>query len=108
MIGWMRKHQRKLSMGVGVLLIVVSAAWLFWDMSRSAVSDEEAKAALNVARMEARMSGTSAATQKAPDKPLFMDVYKAKQKEQLKYTIIIMMIAGIGFVGYSLVRRKKD
>jgi hypothetical protein len=108
MTEWIKQYQRQLSMGVGVVLIVISAAWLFWDMSKSAVSDEEAKAAANVARMEARMSGTSTATQKAPDKPIFMDVYKAKQKEQLKYTIIIMMIAGIGFVGYSFIRRKKD
>ncbi len=96
-------------MGIGILLIVASAVWLYWDMSKSAVSDEEARAAANVARMEARMSGQSASSsQKAPEKPIFMDTYKAKQKEQLQYAIIIMMIAGMGFVGYSLFKRKND
>lgn len=89
-------------MGLGIVLLVVSVGILFWDNSGSA-SVEEERAAANIARMEARaqarMNGQP--MPKEEKKPYFMQQYKEKQEQQLRYALIIMILVGVGFVGYG-------
>ena len=105
---FIKQHQKKLSMGLGILLLVVSVAMLFWD-NKNGVSEEEAKTAANVARMEARaqarMSGQPLS--KEEKKPYFMQKYKEKQEKQLRYALILMIITGVGFVGYGYFRKEE-
>ncbi len=105
---WVRQHQKKLSLFLGVLLIIGAVASLFWNNLDSSVSKEEHLATANVARMEARMGSQSTAPQQAPDKPVFSAKYREKQQEQLRYAIIISLVFGVGFVGYGLLKREEQ
>lgn len=95
-------------MGLGILLLVVSVAMLFWDNSGSATAEEE-RAAANVARMEARakarMNGQP--LPKEEPKPIFHERLKKRQEEQLRYALILMVIFGVGFVGYGYFRKEE-
>ncbi|MEA3373488.1 MAG: hypothetical protein U9Q62_07345 [Campylobacterota bacterium] len=105
---WIKEHQKKLSLSLGVLLIIGAVASLFWSNLDSGVTDEERMAAASVARMEARMSGqSSGAQQQAPEKPMFSSDYRETQKEQLRYAVVIALIFGIGFVGYGLLKKEE-
>ncbi len=99
------KHQKVILRTLGSLLVVISFAIYFWTTPKKGLSENEIAAA-NVARMEARIAGQMGAA--APQKPKhspFLETYKQTQAKQLRYTLIIMMILGVGFLGYSFIRR---
>ena len=101
---WIKKHQQKLSMGIGAVLLIAGVAMLFWDNTGDAVSAEERAAAERVARYEARMAAETAG-QTQPDKPLFSSKFQERQEEQVRYAVILLIIGGAGFMGYSFYRR---
>ena len=104
---WIKKHQQKLSMGIGIMMLLIGTAMLFWDNRGNAVSDEERIAAERVARYEARMQAQMTGTVE-PEKPLFSTKFQERQEEQLRYAVILLIIGGIGFMGYSFYRRMKE
>lgn len=105
---WLIRHQKIVSRSVGILLILGAAVSLFWDMRGGGVSEEERLAAERVAQYEARMHAQMAGSQKkSAEKPYFMEAYKEKQEQQLRYAVVIALTIGIGFVGYSFLRKEE-
>lgn len=103
---WVRHHQKKLSMGVGIFLILMAAMMLFWDNTGDTVLKEDEAYAAKVAAMEARLSGgKSPATPPPPSESPIMKVYKEKQAEHFRYTLIVLVIAGAGFLIYGMVKK---
>lgn len=96
-------------MGLGVLLLIISVAMLFWD-NKSGVSQAEQRASINVARMEARaqarMSGKP--LPKEEPKPIFHAKLKERQEQQVRYALILMILFGVGFVGYGYFKKAEE
>lgn len=101
---WMIQHQKKVSLLVGGVLMVLALGMMFWDNSGTAAVSEEEVYAQKVAAMEARMSGGAAAAPQS-ESPI-MKAYKEKQAQHLRYTLIVMLIGGAGFMIYGLVKKK--
>jgi len=101
------KHQKVLLRSIGAVLIVVSFAAFFWTAPKKGFTENEVAAA-NVARMEAKMAGqSSSSSSKEPKESPFLQTYKQTQEKQMRYMLIIMMVFGIGFLGYSFLSSKK-
>ena len=107
MLAWIKEYQKVLSLGMGALLIVVAATMLFWMNTGEGVSEEERIAAANVARMEARMAAQRNGGQAPRSQVDFMQSRQEKQKEQLRYMVIAMLIGGIGFLGFGLLKKNE-
>lgn len=102
------KHQTLLFRIVGALLFVVSFVVMFWSTPKQGLTQND-RAAANVARMEARMAGSMGSAQKEkPKNSPFMKSYKDTQAQQLRYLLIVFMIVGAGFLGYSFIKKKGD
>ena len=82
-------------------MLLVGFVTYFWTTPKPALTQNEI-AAQNVARMEARVhGGNSAGQQPKSSSSKVMSQLKETQKKQLRYMVIIMMISGVGFLGYS-------
>ncbi len=92
---------------LGSLMLLVGFMMFFWTTPKDGLSKNE-MAAANIERMEARVAGGSSASAKKNNSSNvdIMKAYKDKQEVQKKYTLIIIMMLGIGFLGYSFVRKK--
>lgn len=80
----------------------------FWTTPKEGLSENE-KAARNVARMEASMVGgssSSSSVSKPKNSPI-MKAYKDIQAKQMRYALMITMMLGMGFLGYSFVTKKE-
>jgi len=101
------KNQTMIFRSVGGLMFVIAFVVFFWTTPKEGLSQNE-KAARNVARMEASMSrgsSNSSSVSKSKNSPI-MKSYKDTQAKQMRYLLIISMILGVGFLGYSFVRKK--
>jgi len=101
------KYQTVILRSVGALMLVVGFATHFWTTPKDALSENEIAAA-NVARMEARAAGGSGTQQKSqkPKESPFLKKYKETQAAQFKFLTIFIMIFGVGFLGYSFIKKK--
>jgi len=105
MLEWVIQHQKKLSLIMGTLMLLGALGALFWK-NEEGTSDELSRAAANVARMEARMQGNSAATtQKQNAHPAVEAFYESREK-QLRYLLIIVVIGGVGFLIYGFLKKE--
>jgi len=102
---WIGKHQKKLSLGGGAILIVIALAMLFWDNSGPKTLSEEEAYEQKVAATEARLSG-GMAVPKTEESPI-MKAYREKQAEHLRYTLIVMIAGGIAFMIYGFLKKEK-
>jgi drug/metabolite transporter (DMT)-like permease len=106
MIEWIKARQQLLSMILGALMLVAGIAMLFWDNRGSAELSEEQMAAERVARYEARMQQQmQGGSGPEPDKPLLSKRFEAHQQKQLRYAVILLLVGGVGFMGYSFYRK---
>ncbi len=93
--------------GVGALLLLVGFGAYFWISPKVGV-DENAKAAANVARMEAKVSGVPTPTQKAkPASTQIAEKFQETREAQMRYMLILMMVAGGGFLLYSFLKKEE-
>ncbi|MCF6331291.1 MAG: hypothetical protein L3I99_07070 [Sulfurimonas sp.] len=92
---------------LGSLMLLVGFMMFFWTTPKDGLSTNE-MAAANIARMEARAIGGSGTKKINSSSAEIMKAYKDKQEVQKKYTLIIIMILGVGFLGYSFVRKKDN
>lgn len=94
---------------LGGVLFFVAFVLFFWTTPKEGLSENEI-AARNVARMEAKTYGSSASTSKSskPSNSPIMKSYKDTQAKQLRYTLIVLMIVGAGFLGYSFIKKKEN
>lgn len=87
-------------------MLLVGFALFFWNSPKEVVSENEIAAA-NVARMEASVSGGSSETKKAPkpETSKFVEELKNVQEKQVQYLVILVMVLGVGFLGYSFLSK---
>lgn len=100
---WIVKYQRVLSLMVGVLLILIALGMMFWDNS-SAVGEVTQKQQSE--NTQARVIGSSSASSMPSESPI-MKAYKEKQAEHLRYTLIFVILGGVGFLVYGMINKKK-
>jgi len=106
---YFRKNSIVILRSLGALMLVVGFTIHFWSMPQKGLSANE-KAAANVARMEAKVAGSSSKSQKSTKKDSsdFLQELKKTQAQQLQYLTIIAMLFGVGFLGYSFVPKKEE
>lgn len=107
---FLKKHKILLFRVVGSLMLLVGFVVHFWLTPKEAYTQNEL-AALNVARMEANVAGgsSSGTSKKAqPDASKYVEELKNFQAKQMQYLTIGAMIFGVGFLGYSFIRKKED
>lgn len=103
LITWVKENKKLASKIMGANFLVMALILLFWSQPKESMSEDE-KAAANVARMEAQVSGNS--QKKASQPPSFMKEYKQTQKTQLRIFLIFMVISGTGFLAYGFLKKE--
>ena len=103
------KHQVVIMRSLGAIMLVIGFAVHFWVTPKQGLSKND-MAAARVARMEASAKGNSPsqAGSKEKDTSKFMDSTKDTQAKQLEYMTIIVMVLGVGFLGYSFIPTRED
>lgn len=103
------KYKTIILRSMGAFMLVVGFAVHFWVTPSKGLSEND-KAAARVARMEASAKGQdskkSASTKK--DDTKFLEKLKDTQAQQLQYMMILVMLFGVGFLGYSFIPKKED
>ncbi len=94
---------------LGGMMLVIGFAIHFWATPKEGISAND-RAMANVARMEAKIKGSSSSSAKSTkkDDSKFLDELKGTQAKQLRYLTIIAMILGVGFLGYSFMPKKQE
>ena len=100
------KHQQVILRTVGGLFLLIGFVVHFWVVPQEGFSKND-RAAANLARMEASVSGKSSASsgKKKSDNAKFLKELKDKQKKQIKYLTIMAMVLGAGSLGYSFIKK---
>jgi hypothetical protein len=94
------KHKILVFRSAGVFMLLIGFVVHFWVTPKEGFSKNEIAAA-NVARMEARTSGSSSSSKSKPDASKYVEELKNTQAKQIQYLTIIAMISGVGFLGYN-------
>lgn len=88
-------------------MIVFGLGVQFWTTPKEGVLESEIAAA-NVARMEASVAGSSSSkTAAKPSGAKFVEEFKNAQEQQARYATIILIFLGVGFLGYSFIKKKE-
>jgi len=107
---FLKKHKILLFRVVGTMMLLGGFVVNFWLTPKEAYTQNEL-AALNVARMEAKVAGgssTSSGKKAQPDTSKYIEELKNAQAKQMEYLTIMAMIFGVGFLGYSFIKKKED
>jgi len=99
------KHKIVILRTLGAFLLLVGFAIHFWSMPKKGLSENE-RAAANVARMEAKVKGSSNKTKKP--KSNFLEKLKKRQEKQMQYLTIFAMILGVGSILYTFIPKKEQ
>jgi len=102
------KYQQVILRALGALLLLVGFVIHFWTVPQKGVSQND-RASANLARMEASVKGSSS-TKKAkskPDSSKFLDELKGQQEKQMEYFTIVIMLLGVGSLGYSFLKKNE-
>ena len=101
------KHQLVILRSLGALMLLIGFAVHFWVTPKEGLSEND-KAAARVARMEAgaKEKRLSQGASKEKDASKFVDTMKDTQAKQLQYMTIMIMVLGLGFLGYSFMPKK--
>jgi len=107
-LNFYQKNKVLIFRSVGVFMLLIGFVVHFWVTPKEVLTKNEI-AALNVARMEAKISGGSGSSRASkPDTSKYMQELKNAQAKQMQYLTIIAMTFGIAFLGYSFVGKKKE
>ena len=101
------KHQQTILRTIGALFLLVGFVIHFWVVPQKGLSKND-RAAANLARMEASVSGGSSKKEKKSDTSKFLKELKKTQEQQVEYLTIIIMILGAGSLGYSFIKKKDE
>ncbi len=91
----------------GALMLVVGFATHFWTTPKEGLSANE-RAAANVARMEARVSGNAASSSAKKNDGKYLKELKETQAKQLQYLTILAMVLGVASLGYSFLPKRDE
>jgi len=101
------KHKTVILRTLGGLMILIAFMVHFWVTPKEGLSEVE-MAAANVARMEASVAGPSSSSKAAKQSASqYIEELKNTQEKQMKYLTILSMVLGVGFVGYSFVKKEE-
>lgn len=98
------EYQKIILRVVGGLFLVVAIVIHFWSMPKPALSENE-KALANLERMQASVAGKSSAKSQKPDASYYLKHLKETQKKQLEYLTILLIVLGVGALGYTFIKR---
>jgi len=102
------KHQQTILRTVGVLFLLLGFIIHFWVVPQKGLSQNE-RAAANLARMEASVTGSSSKTlKKKSDTSKFLKKLKDTQEKQMEYITIFVMLLGAGSLGYSFIKKRDE
>ena len=103
------KHRIVIFRSVGAFMVVVGFAAHFWVSPKEGLSENE-MALANLARIEAQAKGTSSssATKAQDDSSKFLETLKNTQARQMEYLTILTMLFGVGFLGYSFIKKDEE
>lgn len=102
------KYKTIFARSIGAVMLIVGISIHFWVTPKEGLSEND-KAAARVARMEAKVKGSSSSSKKPAEKDTskFVDKMKSTQEKQIQYMTILAMIFGVGFLGYSFMPKKE-
>jgi len=91
---------------VGIFMLLIGFVVHFWVTPKDGLSELQIAAA-NVARMEASIKGQGGKSKKThkPDTSKFLEEFKNTKEKQKEYLTILAMVFGVGFLGYSFIKR---
>ena len=101
------KHQKIILRSVGAFLLVLGLTLFFWAAPQKVMNENE-KAAANLARMESSISGggsSKSTTQQSNHSTISASMVET-QKKQLRMLMIMVMVFGAGFLGYSFLKKE--
>lgn len=104
------KHKITIFRTLGVLMLVVGFVIHFWATPKKVLTQNEI-AAKNVARIEARIAREQRGETRQKKESSSSEILKHlkdTQAAQQQYLTIFSMLLGIGFLGYSFVKKKED
>jgi hypothetical protein len=106
-VDFLKKHQIILTRSVGAVIILLTFVIHFWSTPKEGISANESAAA-NVARMEAHTSGNkNSSTVAKKNKSPYLEAFESKRAKQIEYLSIIAILIGIGFFGYSFIKKEE-
>jgi len=103
------KHKIVIMRSLGACMLIIALTIEFWSVPKEGLSANE-RASARIARMEAgsQSKSTSQAKLTKKDSSDFLDTLKNTQAKQMQYLTILVMILGVGFLGYSFIPKKED
>lgn len=103
------KYQTIILRSLGAFMLVVGFAVHFWETPKKGLSEND-KAAARVARMEAKVKGSSSSSKQSQEKDTskFIEKMKSQQAQQMQYATILAMLFGLGFLAYSFMPKKEQ
>lgn len=103
------KYQQTILRVLGGFLLLVGFVIHFWTLPQKGVSQNE-RASANLARMDASVQGKGSPNQSQAkaDSSKFLKELKGQQAKQVEYLTILVMILGIGSLGYSFIKKKEQ
>lgn len=96
------EYQKIILRVVGGLFLVVAIVIHFWSMPKPALSENE-KALANLERMQASVAAKSSVQK--PNASHYLKHLKETQKKQLEYLTILLIVLGVGALGYTFIKR---
>ena len=105
---FLKKNKILIFRSAGILMFLISFIVHFWVTPKEVLT-KNAVAAANIARMEANVASKGSGSSKSAKKnnSKFLEELKNTQAKQMQYLTIIVMILGVGFLGYSFIRKKE-
>ena len=102
------KHKTAILRTLGGFMLLVGFVIHFWVTPKEGISEMEIAAA-NVARMEASVAGKSSSSKLVqPSAVEYIEELKKNQDRQVKYLTILSMVLGVGFLGFSFMKRREE
>jgi beta-lactamase regulating signal transducer with metallopeptidase domain len=104
---FIKQNQTMIFRVLGGLMLLVAFVIHFWTVPKEVLSENEIAAA-NIARMEAHTNARGNKKTTQQDKSKFLDKIKSQQAKQLEYLTILAMVLGVGFLGYSFLKKPEE
>ena len=104
-----KKHKTLILRTAGVFMLLIGFVVHFWVTPKEGFTESEIAAA-NVARMEAIVAkGSGGGSKKTQEKDTskYLEEFKNTRAKQMQYLTIIAMLMGVGFLGYSFIKKDK-
>ncbi len=102
---WYLSHKKLAYKLMGANFLLMALVLLFWSAPKEGMSENE-RAAANVARMEARIQGQGSTSQE--NKVNLLNRHMDKQQAQLRIVLVIMVIVGVGFLAYGVLKKEEN